>query len=346
MAESTRARPTPDFSLSFADEPILLLFPTYHLLTAAQVAQLLYAKGDGSNYDPRKYASSRLKPLTDARYLQANPMPKIRRFGSTPLVYRLARRGINYLETAHGIPYGLRYHSKEGQHSYRYYEHTLSLNEFLIQVALLTRNCPDIHINALVHERLFKADPAWVRVSVSHPDGTTALQTVKLEPDAWLDLRFGNQLQQCYEIECDTGTEQRVKWQTKIASLISWVEAGAYQKRFHTDSLRFIVVVIPGESIKIRYQLTTLADQRTWASKRVDQLRAWTVDELNRLQMTAYAEFFRFGVFLPQTLSPAGLLLGESFVDLQGSPIAFLEQSLVQSQVDIQPEEEAARGYL
>src|SRR5437868_6248965 len=102
----------------------------YHLLTAVQ---LLRACG----YSPTSLARvQRLtKQLVDNEYLLSLARPVVR--GKAPLVYSLARKGLNYLK---GAGFDVRAYfrpSKEQEKSYLFLLHTLAFNDVLIAASNL-----------------------------------------------------------------------------------------------------------------------------------------------------------------------------------------------------------------
>src|SRR4051794_15193287 len=94
--------------LTPATLPILDAFGRYYYLTATQVTRLRYAPASHT------YSQARLKQLADAGYLQRLFLPRPSRTGSAPLVYTLARAGMNALRAV-GQPIERRYRPAEAR---------------------------------------------------------------------------------------------------------------------------------------------------------------------------------------------------------------------------------------
>lgn len=246
-----------------ADQPLLAALGRYFYLTAAQLTRLLYAPTS------HKYAQARIKRLADAGYVQRLFLPRPTRTGSAPLVYTLARKGLNLL-VEWGIDVDRRYRPAEVRElSYLYLAHTLALNDVLIALELLARSTPMLEIAELRHERELKLHP----VTVTLADGSRA----GVIPDAWVDLRLTGErqrYQECYAIELDRGTTEQKAWRRKVAALVAFA-AGPYQQPFGSSSLTIAVVATPGPT-------------------RSEQLLRWTEAELRQLGREDAGTVFRF----------------------------------------------------
>ena len=243
-----------------ADELLLLALSRYFYLTVSQVTRLLYAPTSHT------YAQARLKRLADGGCLQRHFLPRPTRTGSAPLVYSLARRGLNALrEWGHHVE---RRHrpAEVRQLAYLHLAHTLALNDVLIALELLCRSTPDLLMAEVRHERDLKLEP----VMVTLPDGTQR----GVIPDGWVDLRIAGRYQECYAFELDRGTTAAKAWRRKVAALVAYAD-GPYQQAFGTRSLTVAVVATPGEG-------------------RSAQLRRWTEAELRSMGREDAAGLFRF----------------------------------------------------
>lgn len=252
--------PTPPFSLGPTDIPILDAFARYFYLTAAQVTRLRYAPTSHT------YSQARLKTLADNGYLQRLFLPRPSRTGSAPLVYTLARKGLNTLRDA-GREIERRYRPAEARElSYMHLAHTLALNDALIALELLARREAAFEIAELRHERILKLDPVHVQLA----DGSR----VGVIPDAWLDLRIAGRYQECYALELDRGTTEQKAWRRKVAALLAYAD-GPYQDAFGTEAITIAVIATPGEA-------------------RRQELVRWTEAELTEHGRTGQGELFRF----------------------------------------------------
>src|SRR5207249_106785 len=101
--------------------------------------------------------------------------------GKAPLVYTLARKGLNYLK---GAGFDVRAYfrpSKEQEKSYLFLLHTLAFNDVLIAASNLHKVAAEYSLLSFTHERVLKQTP----YKISFMRGGT-LETVTLIPDAFL----------------------------------------------------------------------------------------------------------------------------------------------------------------
>src|SRR5207248_11209716 len=97
------------------------------------------------------------KQLVDNEYLLALPRPVVR--GKAPLVYTLARKGLNYLKSAGFDVRDYFRPAKEQEKSYLFLQHTLSLNDVLIAAANVAHGTSDYALSSFIHERVLKRTP-------------------------------------------------------------------------------------------------------------------------------------------------------------------------------------------
>lgn len=265
MTVQTRSTKPHKQLLGLADYKILEALLRYHYLSSRQVCRLLYKPGSLT------YVQTKLKYLSERGLLQRLFLPRVTQFGSAPSVYRLARKGLNYLKDE-GFDVELRYHpSEEREHSYLFLSHTLAVNDVLMALELLCRQFPQIVLNEVLHERVLKRQPVYVE------DGERG--RIAIIPDSWLDLRLSNSEQMCFTLELDQGTVEQKKWRRKVRGLLAYSK-GPYQKTFKTTSLTIAVVATPGE-------------------KRLSDLLRWTESELETLGEKKEADLFRLSSFEP-----------------------------------------------
>src|SRR3954454_17784400 len=84
----------PTYLITEVDESILRALARFHYLTVAQASRLLYP----NLLDDNRYMQRRLKRVVDAEYvlrLRALPIPQ---YGQAPHVFRLGRRGRQYMQ--------------------------------------------------------------------------------------------------------------------------------------------------------------------------------------------------------------------------------------------------------
>src|SRR6266571_4626436 len=151
----------------------------YQLLTSLQLVKAL-----GYSPNSLERVQRLVKHLTDNEYLLSLARPVVR--GKAPLVYTLARKGLNYLGSA---GFDVREYfrpSKEQEKSYLFLQHTLSLSDVLIAAANLHTCVAEYSLLSFTHERVFKRTPYKVRTWRGEKE-----ELVAVIPDAF--LLFGKQ---------------------------------------------------------------------------------------------------------------------------------------------------------
>src|SRR5688500_14021663 len=130
IAQSLKRENSP-YILSSSDHTLLSDLAQYGYATAAQLCRLRYGRS-------LTYVSTKLKRLADLGYLQRLYLPRPTARGSAPLVFRLDRKGLNYLKSC-GTEVQHRYRPSEAAFSYLHLSHRLAVNDWLISLALLER---------------------------------------------------------------------------------------------------------------------------------------------------------------------------------------------------------------
>ena len=275
-----------------ADFNVLNWLNRFHYLSNQQLCRLGYSRGSLT------YVQTRLKALTEAGYCQRIWLPKRGPHGSTPAVYTLARRGLNYLRN-NGIEVNGRFHPSEQRSlSYLFLQHTLEVNDFLIAAELLCRALSPYRLADLRHERDLKKQPVRVR----DVDGKQAA----VIPDAWLDLRINGRFQVCLALELDRGTEEQKRWRRKVANLLAYA-SGPYQEAFGTRSLTFAVLTTAGEG-------------------RLQELLRWTEAELEMQREASQGDLFLFTSLTPASAAPEDVFLARRWLQpFRREPLALLE---------------------
>lgn len=285
--------------LSAVDEKLLLSVYKFHYLTLSQLIRYL-------GYSERSKGSSNwlgsvLKSLVADNYLAAQNLPRVSSYGRNPLVYSLSTQGVKHIESL-GLTVLTKLTPAEQERSFLFLEHTLRLNDVLIAACLLEKQIEGITLAELRHERVLKHQPTKVTV-----DG----KTVSVIPDGWLDFnltppfsRASEQVAICLEL--DRATEDNLSFRSKIRKYVSF-SSGAYQEAFGTGSL-------------------TIAFVTTGTSRRVQQMKAWTREELTKLNALGFADLFLFTALDSGVVNGVELFTAPVFQTLSGSPVALLEK--------------------
>ena len=274
--------------------PDLKIIGALRVLSCASTQQFLRLLG----YSPASltYVQSRLKRLADTGYLERLYLPRARRAGSGPLLYRLRRKSIPILRAQDlELPYRLRPSEARG-YGYLHLMHTLAVNDLLIAATILVRETPGLELVRLKHERELQTDPATVTVEGERQ---------QVVPDGFLDFQYANS-QHCLLLELDRGSHGQVTWKKKVRGLAGLAD-GPYEEQFGTTSLTVMVLSTSGV-------------------ERAELLRRWTGEELSRLGRQELGEFFCFAALDPATSPPRRLFLDPIWSrPIQGDQVAMLE---------------------
>jgi hypothetical protein len=162
------------FVVTASHDAVLLAVFRYQLLTSVQLLKVC-------GYSPNSLERiQRLtKQLVDNEYVLSLPIPVTR--GKSPLVYALARKGLNYLKDA---DFDVRVYfrpSKEQEKSYLFLQHILALNDVLIAASNLHKGASGYSLFSFTHERVLKQTP--YKITISRNDKQ---ESVTVIPDAFL----------------------------------------------------------------------------------------------------------------------------------------------------------------
>jgi Replication-relaxation len=248
---------------------ILGALARYHYLTAAHVTRLFYPRARDHNRE----AQRRLKTLVDAGYVLRLPELSTHRFAALPHVFTLSRSGW-HLVSVWGYQMSPAFRRSDELAKGRnnpFIEHTLATTEVLVAIERLSRQAP-FTIEDLVLERELRGQLVFVDLPVAAAQGTTS-RKVAVIPDAWVQVRPAGQAPIAVAVELDRATHYQRAWRRKIQALVSWAH-GPYKPAFATTTLTVAVV--------------------TPSPQRRDQLRLWTLRELELRQQAAYADIFLY----------------------------------------------------
>ena len=273
---------TTSITIGEPETAILIALNRFQYLTAAQGSRLLYP----NLKDENRYVLRRLKRLVDGSYVLRLGSFQTPRYGSAPHVFTLARKGRHYLTTV-GVEITPYY--RPGEEDVKgfnrpFMQHTLASIDVLIAAELLCKeyakhvSCPDMRC-----ERELKRSPLKVDLPAGSPYGSSfgGSRKVAVIPDGWFQLSVKAAPPLSIALELDRGTEDQKYWRRKVAALVVWAN-GPYREAFETDNITIAVV--------------------TPSVERRDQLRGWTVRELEARGMTQDEGIFLFTCVNPVTL--------------------------------------------
>jgi len=268
----TRPEKPPTLQLQAYDLEILKLVDSYRVLDSELIYHLINRRLEKSlSYDNLK---RRLKKLWEARYLERPPEQVVLAIRSEQrhLIYTLAKEGlellkgnltsaeIEKLKTLKRVRKRKGW-SKEGNHSYLFLEHALSISRF--RAALELANVPPLlwlGDGELQHRVSFQAmNPFQARVFNLHPESKSKVKVI-VKPDAFFSLKRGEDGKVLFHaLEIDRGSEKLGSVGRKIL---------AYYKILKGLRISQTPLVIENQPVFHFRVLFVAPDQR-----RIDQLR-------------------------------------------------------------------------
>ena len=251
----------------------------YIYLTAAQSTRRAYQPGS------LRFVQKRLAGLVDAGYGQRHL--GFTQSGKPPDVFSLTAKGWEAVREL-GMETPARWRPSEAaQRGFLACAHDRAVADFGIAAErFCTAMAPRADLAQFRHHRILQADPLQVRLA----DG----RTHRVIFDAWLDLRLTRgeppqQRQRALALELDRASEYQQVWRRKITATLA-ASASGYATHFGTTSLT-VVVVCPGNA------------------RRVDQLLAWTEEQLRTEDAEGAARLLAFTDVDPGTVDPRALFL-------------------------------------
>ncbi len=238
------------FVVTASHDAVLQAVYRYQLLTCVQLLKAL-------SYSQNSLAGMQrlVKKLTDNGYLLAIAHPVTR--GKPPLVYTLARKGLNYLYAQEFDVKEYFRPSKEQEKSYLFLQHTLSLNDILIAASQIHKYTSDYSLSSFTHERILKKTPYKVKVWRGEK-----LEWVTLIPDAYM-LFVKHKKKEDKTIptlwELDRNTVEQKHFRRNFRARIEFIKEEGYKSLLGTPTVTFAYAVAQG-GVKRRNEI--LAWQR------------------------------------------------------------------------------------
>lgn len=240
-----------------AHEALLHSFTQLHMLTAEQLRCLLAP--DGSV----KTMQAKLKLLESHGYLQHDAIPT--KATKPSYYYVLDTEGMRWLKNI-GVDVNPSFRTEKEMHtSPEFIEHTLEINDILIAAILFNKLESGYSFHGFLHERALKQRPCcfeWHN------------KDWKVIPDGFLQF-YKDSSRLSLLLEHDRGTEWQMAVRKKIRSYIGMFQTKAYTERFKAKAVMVIFTTFHG-------------------SKRRDQLREWTYEELKAQEATNLSTHFLF----------------------------------------------------
>ncbi len=251
-----------------------LLLALAHLqhLTIEQARRLLY----GKSYGKTATAFRTLEALGLVKFVWLPPPDN--KIGGASKVYTLTKHGIAYLAAIGETGF-----ENKIKHPLNL-QHPLRIADFLITAQLFCRHDTRFTVDDMFHERVLNdrlrtnaANQVTIRVRTR--DGSIEEKTVSPILDAFLIISSEDTIYPI-GVEIDMGTEHEEQWRSKTAALVAWVR-GPYRSLF------------PYKGITIATVTTT--------QNRLQQLCAWTRDELQTTGRGKYLDIFVFTDVAPDS---------------------------------------------
>ena len=287
------------FVVTASHNGVLQAVYKYQLLTSVQLVR-------ACGYSPNSLARiQRLtKQLVDTEYLLSLPVPVVR--GKAPLVYTLARKGLNYLKMA---GFDVREYfrpSKEQEKSYLFLQHTLALNDVLIAASNLPTGVADYSLHSFTHERVLKRTPYKVTIWQGERE-----ESVTVIPDAFLlfveQKRNGRQRSIPILLELDRNTTEQKHFRRNLRARITFIKQEGYKTLLGTNTVTFAYAVALG------------------GMKRREELRSWARKELASTNEQRWLSNLFFFCDLPDDLEPHKLFLAPCwFTPFGETPLSLL----------------------
>lgn len=246
-------------------------------------------------------------PEEKERYVEfiIPPKPHSSRFGSSPYIYTLGRRGYRYLKKQ-GFPVG-RYRT-DGVREEISLHHRLAVNEFLLNALLLTEDHPqDVQLLTHLHEQYWNGNPLKVQLPEEE-------KPVGLSPDLLLAFETYQPLNQHWlPIEINLSREWEKDWEKKVISYCYCLPA--YRQRLGTDILTTVAVMVVSPTAFPRTlfaaETPELIKEREIEAarrlRRMETLKRWTEKLLEKMHLREEADLFSFSCAPLDELTPTEL---------------------------------------
>lgn len=279
----TKGKP---FVVTASHDAVLQAVYKYQLLTCLQLVKAL-----GYSPNSLERVQRLVKQLTDNEYLLSLARPVIR--GKAPLVYTLARKGLNYLKSA-GLDVRIYFRpAKEQEKSYLFLQHTLSLNDVLIAAANLHKYAAEYSLLSFIHERVLKTTPYKVKIWRGGKE-----ELVTLIPDAFVlftrHKKNGKDDKIPILIELDRNTTEQKHFRRNLRARMEFIKEEGYKTLLGTTTVTFAYAVAGG------------------GEKRRAELRSWARKELAATSEQRWLSNLFLFCDLPQDLEPNAAFVKDS----------------------------------
>jgi hypothetical protein len=306
---------------------ILQELSVFHHATADILLRKLHLSPNSYRHLQKQLAALSAEKPED-RYVEiiVPPRREESRFGSAPYVYTLGRRGYAYLRDK-GVSVG-RYRASDAKvHKEFPLRHRLAVNEFLLKAFLLVDEHPyTLRLVNHLHEQYWNGNPLKIhKPGAEKPKG--------LSPDLLVVFESFTPFNQYWlPVEINLSREWEKDWVAKVELYRYCIPA--YKERLGTDILTTIPVMVASPTSFPRMLRNNFSEeerkerQREAAERqrRMELLKKWTEETLDRLKMRREADLFSFSCAPLDELSPTELFFGKHwYIPFSDTPRPLLQ---------------------
>lgn len=248
-----RGQPRP-MTLTPRDTAILAAVYHYRVLRQDQIHALFFGAS-------KTTSQRRLELLYDHGFLNRRFLTVRASYLLSPTLYVLDARGVAHLRSHLGDD-ALRWQSSDLHVGQQFLEHTLAINDVRIAVTLA---CQMTGYTLLTWQSETDLKATFDRVDMRDTAGVR--HTVSLIPDSYFVLDTPRGIAHLF-LELDRGTMTTKRFQNKILTYLAYYQSGAYERRYHTRSLRILTVTLTARRLdSLRQGTRALVDgPRFWFS--------------------------------------------------------------------------------
>jgi hypothetical protein len=288
------------FVVTASHNAVLQAVYRYQLLTSVQLVRAC-----GYSHNSLARVQRLTKQLVDNGYLLSLPRPVVR--GKAPLLYTLARKGLNYLKDA---GFDVREYfrpSKEQEKSYLFLLHTLAINDVLIAASQLQKFVSGYSLASFTHEHVLRQTPYRIKIWRGEKE-----ESVTIIPDAFLlfvkQKNNGKDENIPILLELDRNTTEQKYFRRNFRARIAFIKEQGYKKLLGTATVTFAYAIAVG------------------GEKRREELRSWARKELAATSEQRWLSNLFLFCSLPDDLEPKSLFVDQVWYPPfdNKSPVALL----------------------
>lgn len=242
-----RAHPDhlPAFRLTERDGKVVYDVYVYGALSSRHIEVLHFGGSLSSQRPVKSQCRYRLQLLYQHGFLERSGQYQLPGEGMLPFVYRLDRRGAQYVADRLGCSLADLDWQPPERMSHLYQEHLLSTNDVRIAITLSAKKHGFV-IPTWWDERTLRSQQMKDYVLIQGPEGGERKMAVI--PDGFFTLEVGHRKGNLFlEVDLATVTGESSIWERrtygrKMAAYLAYYRSGQYQKRYQSQSMRVLTV--------------------------------------------------------------------------------------------------------